>query len=227
MHRFTGLASGTQIDTLTCWPDGTCTAIGAYRGVRIFSVTRTRGTWGKLRQVPGLAALPGATPGGASISALSCPSPGNCTIGGVYHRKPDGYQVFTAGQKHGTWGRARALAGPAALNTGRRASLTGLVCFSAGTCTAAGDYAIKHSKYTADAIFTAAEKNGTWRTPERVPGSRVNLGTCAELLALSCGAPGNCSIGGSYQIKTAPEPFLDTEKNGTWAKARPLRGIQP
>jgi len=229
VQPFTGLAGGTVIDfdTLSCWPGGTCTAIGSHRGVRIFSITRTRGTWGKPRLVPGLAALPGALPGNAFLGASSCPSPGNCTLGGTYHRNHDGYQVFVASQKHGTWGRARALPGLAALNTGKEASLTGLVCFSAGTCTAAGDYTIRHNKHTIAGIFVAAEKNGTWRTPERVPGSRVNLGTNVELLALSCGAPGNCSIGGSYQIKTAQEPFLDTQKNGTWDQARPIRGIHP
>jgi hypothetical protein len=225
VQPFTGLTDGTEIDTLTCWPDGTCTAIGGYRGVRIFSITRTRGTWGKPRLIPGLAALPGAAPGNAFPGASSCPSPGNCTLGGEYRRKHDRYQAFVASQKHGTWSRARALPGLAELNTGKEASFVGLVCFSAGTCTAAGDYAIQHKKYVAYTIFVAAEKNGTWRPAERVPGARVNLGTNADLLALSCGAPGNCSIGGIYQVKTDEEPFIDTQENGTWATAQPIRGV--
>jgi hypothetical protein len=78
VRRFTGVTDGTEIDTLSCWPDGICAAIGSYRGVRVFSITRTRGTWGKPLLIPGLAALPGAEPGSAGGITSSCPSPGNC-----------------------------------------------------------------------------------------------------------------------------------------------------
>ena len=169
---------------------------------------------------------------------MSCPSPGNCTLGGEYISARDGIQVFVADQRHGTWGRARALPRLAARNTGQLAFLRGLVCFSAGTCTAARDYAIRHKKYTATAVFVTAEKTGTWGRPERVPGSLVNLGTTVQLAGLSCGAPGNCSIGGLYPPisitspsstprKTAPGPKPSQSAASTRNRLRPPRRAQP
>ena len=159
-------------------------------------------------------------------TTMSCPSPGNCTLADGYLAE-HGDQVFVVSEKNGTWGRAGGLPGVAALNAGQDAFLAGLACFSAGNCTAAGNYGIRHAMYTAKAVFVIAEKNGTWGKPLRVPGSLVNLGTGVALAALSCGTPGNCSIGGSYSTKTDGEPFLDTQKDGTWGMARTLRGISP
>jgi hypothetical protein len=85
----------------------------------------------------------------------------------------------------------------------------------------AGGYIIGSESNFIQAIFVTAEKNGKWGKAERVPGSAA-LGTYVSLEALSCGAPGNCTAGGSYG-----EPFLDMEKNGTWGKVKPVPGIQP
>ena len=64
------------------------------------------------------------------------------------------------------------------------------------------------------AAAAIAEKNGTWGKAKRLPGSAA-LAANAE--TLSCGAPGNCSVGGS-------DPFVATEKNGTWGKAELVPG---
>jgi hypothetical protein len=224
-QAFPVIGKEAGIFALSCWPDGTCTAAGADRD-HFFTITRTRGTWSKPELVPSLATLPGGNPS-AIDSTVSCPSPGNCTLGGEYVSEHDGAQLFTASQKDGTWGQVRQFPGLAARNTGQYASLDGLVCFSAGNCTAAGDYTIQHKGHTVAAVFVTTEKNGTWAAAERVPGSLVNLGTTVELGDLSCGASGNCSIGGSYHTKIDDKPFVDTQKNGTWAKARLLSGVQP
>ena len=211
-----------SIDTLSCQPDGDCTGTGTYRAggrQHVFAVSRTAGTWGAPALIPGSDALPGA-----AGDILSCPSPGNCTVSGGYFSK-HGLRPFVATEKNGTWGQAGPLPGIAALNAGPQVHLNGLVCFPAGACTAAGDYLIQHKKHTVAAIFVTAEKNGTWGKPLRMPGSLVNLGTNIDLTALSCGAPGDCSAGGTYG-PYAVLPFLVTQKNGTWGKARPARGIR-
>jgi hypothetical protein len=59
-----------------------------------------------------------------------------------------------------------------------------------------------------------------------VPGSAA-LGTNVALRTLSCGAAGDCSVGGDYTGKRSDKPFLATEKNGTWGKAETVLRIQP
>jgi len=219
------VAEVAGIGALSCWPGGNCTATGSYSstagGGQVFVISRAQGTWGAPVLIRASAAM-----SDPFETTLSCPSSGNCTLGGGYLAE-HGDQVFVVSEKNGAWGQAGALPGVAALNAGQDAFLAGLACFSAGNCTAAGNYGIRHAMYTAKAVFVMAEKNGTWGKPLRVPGSLVNLGTGVALPALSCGAPGNCSIGGSYSTKTDEEPFLDTQKDGTWGKARTLRGMSP
>ena len=76
-------------------------------------------------------------------------------------------------------------------------------------------------------VYLQAEANAVWGTPRHLGGVTAADAAGAVVTALSCGAPGNCSVGGLYRIKTYEEPFLDTQKDGTWGKARPLRGISP
>jgi hypothetical protein len=229
VQTFPALADAS-LGTLSCRPGGTCTGIGTYRASRtghVFAISQTHGTWGVPRLIPGFAALPGGRPSVGPDFSLSCPSAGDCTAGGSYVSNLDGVQFFVVAKKNGTWGRAQPLPGVAALNTGHLADLEGLVCFSPGTCTAAGNYTIRRKHHTVAAIFVTVEKNGTWGTPERVPGSLVRLGTDVDLVALSCGAPGDCNAGGFYGTKTGDEPFLAIQKNGIWGKAQPIRRIQP
>jgi hypothetical protein len=61
---------------------------------------------------------------------------------------------------------------------------------------------------------------------ERMPGS-AGLGTDVILEVLSCGAPRDCNVGGSYGGKHDNEPFIAMQKNGIWGKAERFPGIQP
>ncbi len=58
---------------------------------------RPWGTWGAPALIPGSAALPEPFD-----PILSCPSPGNCTLGGDYFSNR-GRQLFVASEKNGTW----------------------------------------------------------------------------------------------------------------------------
>jgi hypothetical protein len=55
----------------------------------------------------------------------------------------------------------------------------------------------------------------------------VALGTDVNLVALSCGAPGDCTVGGFYGRKDDDEPFLATQKNRAWGKTERVPGGLP
>ena len=71
----------------------------------------------------------------------------------------------------------------------------------------------------------AAAPGGTWGKAEVVPGTAaLNTGGAAEVRAVSCGSPGNCSAGGSVATSTGTDPlstaWIASEKNGRWGHAR-------
>jgi hypothetical protein len=66
---------------------------------------------------------------------------------------------------------------------------------------------------------------GIWEKAEQVPGTAaLNPGGAAEVRALSCGAPGNCSTGGNVATSTGTPPnstaWIASENNGRWGHAR-------
>jgi hypothetical protein len=85
------------------------------------------------------------------------------------------------------------------------------------TCAAVGYYTASDGQGRA---FTATMANGKWGPAAQVPGSAaINKGGFAQLNSVSCPTAGNCSAGGSYAAsKTSTEPFVVTERNGTWGK---------
>src|SRR6266705_912379 len=76
------------------------------------------GWWGRVIEVPGLAALKSGKGGGPEVSAVSCASPGNCAAGGHYWDR-HGQQGFAVVERNGRWGTAIEVPGLAALNVNR------------------------------------------------------------------------------------------------------------
>ena len=72
---------------------------------------------------------------------MSCPSAGNCAVGGIYvdlYHNPHG---FLANEVNGTWRNAIELPGIAALSPALGSSYVNSVsCPSAGHCVAGGSY---------------------------------------------------------------------------------------
>lgn len=221
---------GAGIDTLSCRPRGDCTGTGTWYDAggtpHVFAISQTHGTWGAARPIPGFPALPRGRVSLAAGISLSCPSARNCTLGGDYISNGDGDQLFVVTEKNGTWGRARALPGVAALSNVKMNLLTAIACFTGGNCTAVGEYSIRRKSGFTNTVFVTSEKNGTWGKPERMPGSAA-LGTNVAPETLSCGATGDCSAGGIYSSRHGDQPFLATEENGTWGNAEPVLAIQP
>jgi hypothetical protein len=76
--------------------------------------------------VPGLAALNKGKD--ATVNGVSCVSAGSCSVGGDYNDGSDKDQGFVASARNGVWGRAIAVPGLAALNTGGDAGVLSVSC---------------------------------------------------------------------------------------------------
>jgi len=62
--------------------------------------------WHAAIQVPGLSSLPHYG-GSVQVSAVSCPSPGNCAVVGSYLDKSNHTQAFVTGESGGRWAIGR------------------------------------------------------------------------------------------------------------------------
>jgi hypothetical protein len=212
------------VTSLSCGSAGNCAAGGFYVNgsghSRSFVVSEKNGTWGKAIQVPGVAALSGAS-GGSGVAAVSCGSAGNCAAGGSYSSDGD-QQAFVVNEKNGSWGKAIEVPGSAALNAGASGGVGSVSCASAGNCAAVGSYR------DADGVplaFVVSENHGSWGKAIEVPGSAA-FGT-ATFASVSCASAGNCAAAGysgSPSTGASFGPLVVSEKHGTWGKAISVPG---
>src|SRR5208282_5094837 len=170
------------------------------------------GSWGKAIQVPGVAALSGAS-GGSAVDAVSCRPAGNCAAGGSYSSDGD-EQAFVVSEKNGSWGKAVEVPGSAALNLGASGGVNSVSCASAGNCAAVGYY---RGAGGAPQAFVVSENHGSWGTAIQVPGSAA-FGT-TTFASVSCASAGNCAAAGYSGSASTDASFgalVVSEKNGTW-----------
>src|SRR5262249_51223754 len=126
--RVAFVTADNDIVAVSCASAGTCTAARDFTqsGNPLFVIGETRGRWGAGTELPGSAAL-----GRGQITALSCGSPGNCSVFGWYKDQSRRLQAFMDVERNGRWGMARQVPGTAALNTGGYAHVTSASCTSA------------------------------------------------------------------------------------------------
>lgn len=216
-------------DSVSCAPGaaGACSAGGHYADSsgswQAFAVSETGGVWGTATEVPGTAALNAG--GLASADEVSCPVPGNCTVGGLYTDGSRDQQPFVARQTNGVWGHAIELPGITALNSGEFSNVNALSCTSAGNCAAAGIYTVGSG--TVRQLFVASETNGSWAPAAEMPGlAALNAGQWSGVGSLSCTSAGNCAAGGFYEASTGRAwPFVINETKGVWGQAVQVPGI--
>ena len=173
-------------------------------------------SWGQVTPVPGLSGLSAA--GGGDASAVSCPSTGNCTVGGTYPGGPPGQgQAFVASEQGGQWGGAIKIPGLDGLDVGGVVKVAALSCSSAGNCAAGGQYLDGSHQNQA---FLVTERSGQWGGAIQVPGAAGLNARSAWITALSCASPGNCAAGGGYSDGHGPgHAFVLSEQNGQWGAA--------
>jgi hypothetical protein len=211
-------AGSAAVLSVSCAAPGSCSAGGYYASKRssggalaitAFVVSQVKGSWGKARAVPGLAAL--NTGGYAQISSVSCASPGNCSAGGFYG-VPSGLGCctshgFVVSQVNGKWGRALPVRGISEIGE--------VSCASAGNCSAAGGLVV-------------SQVNGTWGSATRITGATSGFGK-VTITVVSCAAPGDCSAAGYHQGRNArgiraAHTVVASQVNGTWGTGTEVAG---
>jgi hypothetical protein len=222
-----GTESGS-ISSLSCASAGNCAAGGSFSdssGGQESVADEVNGIWGNAVEIPGLAALD--TGDNSNVFAVSCPSAGNCVVGGYYAESFTLWQPYVASEVNGTWGNATEVPGMATLNKGE-AEVQSISCTSAGNCSAGGSYGgVETASSVIDSqAFVVNEVNGVWGNAIQVPGSAaLNTGTDAGVISMSCSSAGNCSAGGNYTDSSShAQAFVTEEVNGTWADAIEVPG---
>lgn len=223
------LSSAAGITTvMSCGATGYCTVAGTVTHTRgdvayeaaAFRASETRGIWGPAAEVSGFSALRGRAPYPA---AISCPSAGNCLIGGTYFRGVRA-RPWVSAEVDGGWHPARELPGKTALNGVRGVWITSVSCPAAGDCLVGGFYsdAANHRQ-----AFVSSETNGTWGTPLELPGTgALNTGGFASVHEVSCASSGNCAAVGFYSVAASHVlAFVASEVNGTWRPAISVPGL--
>ena len=194
-------------ESVSCSTDGNCTVAGRYYEdslMQTFVVSLVDGVWGNYQDVPGLKAV---NVWGGQALAVSCSSPGNCTVGGNYVDATRTYQTYVVNQTNGTWSTIQALPG---LNV--ESNVKSLSCSSPGNCTIGGMY------YTSAGWsgYAATQTNGVW-------GNLTGMGL--NVSQVSCASPGNCTIGGTYKTGTRYDGFVSTQTNGIWDGVTDVPGL--
>ena len=217
---------GAFLRGVSCSSAGNCTATGLYYDSsgtdQGMAATETSGTWAQAIEVT-LPANANAQPSlGAFLNGVSCWSAGNCTATGSYFTNSNNFQAMAATETSGRWAQATEVTVPANASTGSggpAGDLYGVSCWSAGNCTATGQYYDSSGNFQA---MAATETSGTWAQATEVTAP-VNAQTDygeGLLNGVSCSSAGNCTATGSYITNSSNfQAMAATETSGTWAQA--------
>jgi hypothetical protein len=138
--------SASEVHLVSCPSARSCVAVGDTQDFccdaegdsydQVWAASQTKGVWGPAGLLPGSWAR-------GFPNSLSCPSAGNCGVGGVYNypvlELTGPGEAFVASETNGRWARAEQVPGIGA-HAGFGASVKSVSCPSAGHCTAAGVY---------------------------------------------------------------------------------------
>jgi hypothetical protein len=188
---------GAEVSSVSCASAGNCAAGGDYSDRRSdfqgFVAVERDGRWGTAIEVPGLAAL---NKGGEAFGdSVSCPSAGNCAVGGTYLDGNGQFRWFVASQRNGAWGKAIQVPGVRALPRGDAPGHEPLSCASAGNCAVGGEVYRRGRRQ----VFVAVERDGRWDRAIEVPGlAALNKDGLAFISSVSCASARSCAAGGAY-----------------------------
>ncbi len=216
-----GALSG-EVTSVSCASAGNCAAGGDYgdgRYLRAFVINEVNGIWSNALRVPGIDVLSGGR--GAGVVSVSCAGPGNCAAAGSYMTSRGGLQGFVVSEVNGSWRRALAVPGLAALSGGATAEVRSVSCGAPGSCGAGGYYMTGNRRHG----FVVSEVNGSWQKALQVPGlAALDKAGIAETMSVSCSAAGSCAAGGNYYNDgIGSGAFVVSASNGLWRTALPVR----
>jgi hypothetical protein len=215
------------VSSISCPTAGNCSVAGRYIDgsgyYQALVADEVNGTWGNAIEAPGTEAL--NLGHGAGLESISCAGAGECVAGGDYSEVPGVLRSFLLEESNGAWGNAFEVPGLRALDPGATvADVQAISCASPGNCVAGGiyyDYFVYPGGYQP---FVVDETNGTWGNAIEVPGiADLNTGASAFIRTISCSSPGNCTAGGFF-TSNRRRPFVASEKNGVWSKAKIIPG---
>jgi hypothetical protein len=97
-------------------------------------------------------------------------------------------------------------------------------CATSGNCSATGSY---HDANFTSQAFVVDRSGGSWGTAQEVPGTAsLNQGNSGAAAAtVSCGAAGDCSLGGYYTDASGhKQAFVASETGSAWGAAQEVPG---
>jgi hypothetical protein len=158
-------------------------------------VAQTHGRWGKVRHFAALS--------GDEISAVKCPTAGNCTVAGFLGYSDSDYgglnNAFVLSEHDGHWGKVYDLKGVA--HGQLSAPFSALWCASPGNCGGGGSAIAGFDDYgdILSGAFVVSERDGKWTVSKTPPGlAALNAGGNAGVSAVVCPRASECVAAGFY-----------------------------
>jgi hypothetical protein len=181
---------------LSCSSAGNCVAGGIYKDShgynQAFLDVQKNGKWRNAFEVPGTASLNSGH--NAQLTAISCPSAGNCAVGGYYTNSSGHGELFVINRSKGNWGKAKEIPGLAALTKGSTAQIYSISCSSPGNCSGGG---YGETSTFREIAFVVTESGGRWGSAELVPGiTSLSSAGDSGLNRISCRSAGHCTAVG-------------------------------
>jgi len=222
--------NGTVV-AVACPARNECSAVGTLsRGFdgrsAVFVASESSGTWQTAKLI-GLGRRFG------TISAYSCSSQGNCSVGGTVvnlGNSNNTQQAFVANEVKGAWGPMIIVRGTSALGIDG-SSVASIFCVANGECALAGSYSNNGVNGAgASEVFVDLEKEGVWGKAVEIPGTeRLNTDGNASITALACSSGLRCTVGGSYTTgygngSEFSRVFVSEESAGRWGTAIQVPG---
>lgn len=142
--------TGSGVRPAPCPASQPCSA--AETSAEVFAFSQKNGIWGPITQLP----VSAQAQEPIRSDSLTCLSRGNCAadVEAIVDLNSLLTQPSIAVEKNGTW-VSQDLPGVTELSASTQATLGGVICRSAGNCSAAGTYGFR------TATFVSTEKNST------------------------------------------------------------------
>ncbi len=219
-----GATSDTSLNAISCPSAAACEAVGTYgdgsSDEQSWIVQISGGAAGTAHEVtiPGTATTTASAPtpaGGLDLrpglAGVSCPSAGVCTtVGTVEASSSSEPEAVAAAITQGTAGTFTVLP-----SSGLIGYVTGISCWDAGDCVAAG---LSASSGGADSTATS-EINGAWSAPVALENPSIPAGSTEAISlpeSISCSSPGVCVMTGVSIAETGSGPPTGTETEGSF-----------
>ena len=173
-----------------------------------------------------------ALPSGATglpqgyLPALSCPSAGNCSVGGAYSNAAGNTQGLLLSEVSGVWKSPTTLSPPKSAANNPALTIYSLDCGAPGNCSAVGGFQNKSGDTQS---FVDNENATAWSRAKLVtlPSNALGSGQSSQVHSVACASAGNCSAVGTYLDNSTPIArsvgYTINKVSGVWGNAVELR----